>query len=68
MAFAKGETAMFNNIRLGMIRHKGSVWAAYVGNRKLEDSKSKKEALKRILEEIGIQGGFSKKSSSTGQL
>ncbi len=56
MAFAKGETAMFNDIKLGMIRHKGSVWAAYVGNRKLEDSKSKKEALKRILEEIDIQG------------
>ncbi len=56
MAFAKGETAMFNNTKLGIIRHRGSVWAAYVGNRKLEDSKSKKEALKRILEEIDIQG------------
>ena len=37
MAFAKGETAMFNDIKLGIIRHKGSVWAAYVGNRKLDD-------------------------------
>ncbi len=56
MAFAKGETAMFNDTTIGIIRHKGNVWAAYVGNRKLEDSKSKKEALKRILEEIDIQG------------
>ncbi len=56
MAFAKGETAMFNDTKLGIIRHKGSVWAAYVGSRKLENSKSKKEALKRILEEIDIQG------------
>ena len=56
MAFAKGETAMFNNVKLGMIRHKGNVWCSYVGNRKLEDSKSKKEALKRVLEEIDIQG------------
>ena len=54
MAFAKGETAMFDDIKLGIIRHQGSVWAAYVGNRKLEDSKSKKEALKRILEAIDI--------------
>lgn len=46
---------MFNDTKLGIIRHKGSVWTAYVGNRKLEDSKSKKEALKRILEEIDIQ-------------
>lgn len=56
MAFARGETAMFNDIKLGIIRHKGSVWSAYVGNRKLDDSKSKKEALKRILEAIDTQG------------
>ncbi len=56
MTFAKGETAMFNDTKLGIIRHKGSVWTAYVGNRKLEDSKSKKEALRRILEEIDTQG------------
>lgn len=56
MAFAKGATAMFNDTKLGIIRHKGSVWAAYVGNRKLEDSKSKKEALKRIFDEIDTQG------------
>lgn len=56
MAFAKGETAMFNDIELGIIRHKGSVWAACVGNRKLDDSKSEKEALKRILVEIDTQG------------
>ena len=55
-AFAKGETAIFNDIKLGVIRHKGSIWAAYVGNRKLKDSKSKKEALKRVLEEVDIQG------------
>ena len=58
MAFAKGETAMFNNTKLRVIRHKRNVWAAYVGNRKLEDSKSKKEALKRVLEEINIQEAF----------
>jgi len=52
MSFAKGETAIFNDTKLGIIRHKGNVWAAYIGNRKLIDSKSKKEALKRIMEEI----------------
>jgi len=56
MPFAKGETAIFNNTKLGVIRHKGSVWAAYVGNRKLADSKSKREALKRIMEAIDAQG------------
>lgn len=55
MVFAKGETAMCNNVKLGIIRHKGNVWCAYVGNKRLPDSKSKKEALKRIDEEIGIQ-------------
>lgn len=58
VAFAKGETAMFNDTKLGTICHKGSVQAACVGNRKLNDSKSKKEALKRVLEEIGIQVRF----------
>jgi hypothetical protein len=55
MAFAKGETAIFNNIKLGIIRHKGNVWCAYVGNKRLTDSKSKSDALKRIMEEIDIQ-------------
>ncbi len=56
MAFAKGEIAMFNGIKLGIIRHTGSIWAAYVGNKKLDDSKSKREALKRIFEKIDMQG------------
>ncbi len=56
MALARGETAQFNNLKLGIIRHKGNIWAAYVGNKKLADSKSKKEALKRVMEEIDIQG------------
>ena len=56
MTFAKGETATFNNIKLGIIRHKGNVWCAFVGNKKLTDSKSKKDALKRVYEEIDIQG------------
>lgn len=56
MAFAKGETAVFNDTKIGIIRHKGNVRAAYVGNRKLEDLKSKKEALKRDLKEIDIRG------------
>lgn len=55
MKFANGETALFNNIKLGIIRRKRTVWAAYAGNRKLEDSKTKKEALKRILEKIDMQ-------------
>ena len=55
MAFAKGQTAVFNNIKLGIIRHKGNVWCSYVGNKRLTDSKSKKDALKRIMEEIDIQ-------------
>jgi len=56
MAFATGETTMFKNIKLIIIRHKGNIWAAYVGNKKLDDSKSKKDALKRIFEEIDMQG------------
>ncbi len=56
MPFAKGETAIFNETKLGIIRHKGNVWAAYIGNRRLIDSKSKKEAIKRIMEEIDGQG------------
>ena len=56
MAFAKGEIAMFDGIKLGIIRHKGNIWAAYVGNHRLDDSKSKREALKRIIEEIDMQG------------
>jgi hypothetical protein len=59
LPFAQDETAIFNNIKLGIIRHKRNVWTASVGNRKLADSKSKKEAVKRILEEIGIQRGYS---------
>jgi len=47
---------MFNDTKLGIIGHKGGIWAAYIGNRKLEDSKSKKEALKRLLQEIDAQG------------
>ena len=34
MAFAKGEIAMFNGTKLGIIRHTGNIWAAYVGNKK----------------------------------
>jgi hypothetical protein len=56
LSFARGETAMFGNIKLGIIRHRGNIWAAYVGNKKLSDLKSRKEALKRIMEEIDIQG------------
>lgn len=56
MPLAKGETAGFNGIKLGIIRHNGNVWAAYVGNRKLTDSKSKKEALKGVTEEIEARG------------
>lgn len=56
MAFARGETAQFNNLKPGIIRHKGNVWAAYAGNRKLTDSKSKKEAIKRVIEAIDTQG------------
>jgi hypothetical protein len=56
MALAKGETAMFNNIKLVIIRHKGNIWSAYVGNKKLDDSNSKKAALKRIMEAIDVQG------------
>ncbi len=56
LPFARGETAMFGNIKLGIIRHRRNVWSAYVGNKKLKDSKSKREAIKLILEEISIQG------------
>jgi activator of 2-hydroxyglutaryl-CoA dehydratase len=50
---------MFKNIKLIIIRHKGNIWATYVGNKKLDDSKSKKDALKRIFEEIDMQAGCS---------
>ena len=56
MAFAKSETAIFNDTRLEIIRHKGSIWAAYAGNRKFENSKSRKHTLKQIFEAIDIQG------------
>ena len=56
MAFATGETAVLNGTKLGIIRHTGNIWAAYVGNKKLDDSRSKREALKRIFEEIDMQG------------
>jgi hypothetical protein len=56
LPFATGETAMFGTIKLGIIRHRGNVWSAYVGNKKLKASKSKREAIKLILEEVSIQG------------
>ena len=59
---------MFNEIKLGIIRHKGGIWAAYLDNRRLEDSKSKKEALKRLLQEIDAQGDYFNKSVEKGQL
>ncbi|HXH55032.1 MAG TPA: hypothetical protein VNK03_04750 [Gammaproteobacteria bacterium] len=51
---------MFNGTKLGIIRHTRSIWAAYVGNKKLDDSRSKREALKRIFEEIDMLGCFRK--------
>ncbi len=56
LPFARGETTIFNETKLGIIRHRGNVWSAYVGNKKLSDSKSKKEALEHIMEEVDIQG------------
>jgi hypothetical protein len=56
LPFARGETTIFNETRLGIIRHRGNVRAAYVGNKKLPASKSKKEALERLMEEIDIPG------------
>ncbi len=47
---------MFKNIKLRIIRHEGSVRCAYIGNKRFKDSKFKKEALRRVLEEIDIQG------------
>jgi hypothetical protein len=54
MEFAKGETAIYNDIKPGIIRQKGNIWCLYVGNKKLKESKSKKDALKRVLEEVDI--------------
>ncbi len=56
MKFAESETTMFENTKLGIIRHTGNVLAAYPGNHRLSDSKSKREALKRVMEEIDMQG------------
>lgn len=58
VAFARGETSQFNNLKLGIMRHKGNIWAAYVVNKKLPDPKSKKEALKRVMEEIDSRGDY----------
>jgi hypothetical protein len=46
LPFARGETTIFNETKLGIIRHRGNVWTAYVGNKKLPDSKSKERSHK----------------------
>jgi hypothetical protein len=68
MAFPTGETTMFKNIKLGIIRHTGNVWTAYVGNRRLSDSKSKSEAHARVIEEIDIGTGCSREKQKKGLL
>ena len=56
MAYANGEVADHEGTKLAIICALRGEVRAYIGNRRLEDSKTKKEALKRISEAIDEQG------------
>ncbi len=51
-----GVVSDYNEKRLTIIRRKPKEFHSYVDNVRLPDSATKKEALKRILEAIDIQG------------
>ena len=55
MPYVNGETAIFNNIKIAIIQARRGEVRAFVGNTRLPDSKSKKEALNRISEAINEQ-------------
>lgn len=56
MEYANGEVAEFEGKKLAIIYARRGEVRAYVGNKRLPDSKSKSEALKQILDEINVQG------------
>lgn len=56
MPYARGETTEHKGIKLAIIQGRRGEIRAYVGNTRLMDSKTKKEALKRISEAIAEQG------------
>lgn len=51
-----GIVSDYNGRRLAIIRRKPKEFHSYVDNVRLPDSATKKEAVKRILEAIEIQG------------
>lgn len=56
MEYANGEVTEYEGVKLAIIYARRGEVRAYVGNKRLPDSKSKSEALKQILDEINIQG------------
>lgn len=55
MPYAHGETALHNGVKIAIIQARQGEIRAFVGNIRLPDSKSKKEALNRISEALDIQ-------------
>jgi hypothetical protein len=56
MPYANGEVAEYAGRKLAILSPRRGEFRAYFGNRRLEDSRTKKEALKRISEAIEEQG------------
>ena len=56
MAYANGEVAEHEGTKVAIICARRGEFRAYVGNKRLENSSTKKEALKRISEAIDEQG------------
>ena len=56
MAYANGEVADYDGTKVAVICARRGEIRAYIGNRRLEDSRTKKEALKRISEAMEEQG------------
>lgn len=61
MPYANGEVAEYEGKKLAVISPRRGEFRSYVGNRRLEDSRTKKEALKRISEAINEQGSLFEK-------
>lgn len=56
LPYAKGEQTIYNGTKLAIIERRRGEVRAYVGNLRLPDSQTKKEAMKRIMEAICEQG------------
>ena len=56
LAYARGEQSVHNDTKLAIIEARRGEVRAYVGNTRLPDSRTKREALKKIMETIEEQG------------